>query len=112
MTDHAVPEPLNAEEEAALRAEAESEKNDPDLRHATWQRLILRMFATLDARQSAITEASARVYAVVYSNYSPAEIDSLWARREDAEAHAESLDGPWDVQEWTVRSVLTSGEAP
>lgn len=47
------------------------------------------------------------VYAVVFSNYYPAEVDSLWRRRGDAEARAEELNASsdtrgWDVSEWDV----------
>lgn len=45
-------------------------------------------------------------YAVVYSNYSPAEIDSLWVTAEDAEAEAERRGDPWHVETWTLRRRL------
>lgn len=47
-------------------------------------------------------EITIQVWAVVYSNYEPAEVDSLWATQELAEKRAAKLEGMWDVTEWTV----------
>ena len=44
----------------------------------------------------------ASVWAVVFSNYEPAETHSVWATKELAEEQAEKLDGPWGVEEWSV----------
>lgn len=50
-----------------------------------------------------------KVYAVVYGNYSPSEVDALYLRREDAEADAAARNAEpgssrmWEVEEWTVR---------
>jgi hypothetical protein len=54
-----------------------------------------------------------KVYAVKYSNYEPAEVDSLFLHRADAEAHAERLNersdtDAWEVVEWVVRASLDS----
>lgn len=43
-----------------------------------------------------------KVWAVVYSNYFPAEVDSLWKTKEKAEERAEELQGEWHAQEWEV----------
>jgi hypothetical protein len=42
------------------------------------------------------------VYAVVYSNYHPPEVDSLWRNKEDAEAQADRLGSPFSVRQWVV----------
>ena len=42
------------------------------------------------------------VWAVVFSNYEPAEVASLWATEKLAEVEAARLDGPWEVMEMTV----------
>ena len=47
------------------------------------------------------------VWCVIYGNYFPREIDSIWATREDALARAEELnndDFAWEVVEWEVQS--------
>lgn len=44
------------------------------------------------------------VYAVVFSNYYPLQVDSLWWGRDDAESHREGLSDPvWEVVEMRVR---------
>lgn len=48
-----------------------------------------------------------KVYAVVFATYDPAEVDSLWERREDAQARADERNravdwSPWEVIEWDV----------
>ena len=43
-----------------------------------------------------------KIYAVVYSNYWPREVDSLWTKEEDAQKLAESLEGEWNVETMTV----------
>ena len=44
-------------------------------------------------------------YAVVFMNYYPLEVDSLWETREGAEAHIETLTNPsnWDICEMEIR---------
>lgn len=42
------------------------------------------------------------VWAVVYSNYEPAEVDSLWATEELANIRLSQLLGDWTVVEWAV----------
>jgi hypothetical protein len=44
------------------------------------------------------------VYAVVFSNYEPTEVDSLWASMELAERRATKLGSGWEAVEWTVAS--------
>jgi hypothetical protein len=57
------------------------------------------------------------VWSVVYSNYEPAEVHSLWSSKEGAESQADVLDGPWEVHptmihRGTVRKPgLTPGQA-
>lgn len=55
-----------------------------------------------------------KVYAVVFSNYEPAEVESLWETMEDAEARASALGSPWEAQEWDVqrRSAVGSAVGP
>jgi len=42
-------------------------------------------------------------WVVVFSNYYPAEVDSIWKTKELAEQKADELQGDWHVQEWTVQ---------
>jgi len=47
------------------------------------------------------------VWLVVYGNYEPAEIHSIWKTKERAEQECDRLDhamrrGPWHVEEWEV----------
>lgn len=49
-----------------------------------------------------------KVFAVVYSNYDPAEVDSLWtteteANKRRAELNAETDTGIWKVTPWLVQ---------
>ncbi len=48
--------------------------------------------------------APATVWAVVYGNYDPAEVDSLWASKSLAERRADALGDDWRVIEWKVRA--------
>ncbi len=43
-----------------------------------------------------------RVYAVVFSNYEPAEVNSLWWSKAKAAKRAEELGDMWEVVRWTV----------
>lgn len=52
------------------------------------------------------------VFLVVFSNYSPAEIDSVHATRKSAEIRAEGLGGDWRVEEWEVQSLQPPAPAP
>ena len=45
---------------------------------------------------------SVTVYAVQFSKYDPAEIDSLWWNKRRAEQRAEELGGAWTVAEMVV----------
>ena len=47
-------------------------------------------------------------YAVVFMNYYPLEVDSLWETREGAEAHIGTLTNPsnWDICEMEIRHGL------
>lgn len=40
---------------------------------------------------------SRTVWAVMFGNYEPSEIDSLWDTEEDADKRAAQLDGDWRV---------------
>lgn len=48
------------------------------------------------------------VWAIVYSNYEPAEVHSIWISEERAEEERIKLitvlkqPGPWHIQEWEV----------
>ena len=42
------------------------------------------------------------VWAVVFSNYDPREIDSLWWNEEEASARAEELGEMWRVEKMAV----------
>lgn len=47
------------------------------------------------------------VYAVVYRNYYPAEVDSLWKTEESAKKQCDEMNkeynsGGWSVMKWTV----------
>lgn len=48
--------------------------------------------------------APATVWAVVYSNYDPAEVDSLWVSQALAEKHADTLGDDWRVVAWKARA--------
>lgn len=44
------------------------------------------------------------VWAVIFSNYEPTEVDSIWSTKERAEERAEELDdGMWRVIAWEVQ---------
>ena len=42
------------------------------------------------------------VWAIIYGNYEPAEVHSLWATKELAEKHLPKDDYGWTVAEWEV----------
>ena len=44
------------------------------------------------------------VWAVVFSNYDPAEVAAIYYNEAAAEAHAEDLDGDWNAVAWRVGS--------
>ena len=48
------------------------------------------------------------VYAVVFMNYHPLEVDSLWSTREGAQVRIKELTVPscWDIAEMEVHSQL------
>lgn len=49
------------------------------------------------------------VFVVVFSNYSPAEVDSIWTTEALAQARVDELnDNMWQVEEWTVRDSPTA----
>jgi hypothetical protein len=47
------------------------------------------------------------VYAVVFSNYDPDEIDTLWTRWVDAQERANSLTGTWQVRRMNIYEKLS-----
>jgi hypothetical protein len=49
-------------------------------------------------------DSSPVVWAVVYGNYEPAEVDSIWATKGAAEKHVETLadDIGWKIVSWVV----------
>lgn len=50
------------------------------------------------------------VYAVVFSNYEPSEVDSLWVSEKLAQSRADELDGHWNVERMLVRDKPISKE--
>jgi hypothetical protein len=55
------------------------------------------------------------VYAVVFSNYHPTEVNSLWATKELADTWAMLLNdedgaGMWKVEEYVVRDEIPKGD--
>lgn len=44
------------------------------------------------------------VYAVIYGNYEPAEVDSLWSTRERADERAAELGEGWTTVNWQVKT--------
>jgi len=42
------------------------------------------------------------VWLIVYGNYEPAEVHSIWKTKERAEQECDRLGGPWHVEEWEV----------
>jgi len=50
------------------------------------------------------------VYAVVFSNYEPAEVVALYDNPEAADQHVAALPSGWRVTNWSVASVY-KGEA-
>ena len=46
------------------------------------------------------------VWAVVYGNYGPPEVDSLWETKELAQKCANTLGSPWTINEWPVRGLV------
>jgi len=89
-----------------LRMALELERRETsDLReeirtHAKWAEQFWKNPEATQAQE--LVRQLGTVYAVVYSNYSPAEMDSLWRLREKAEARARELGSPWAVEMWTV----------
>ena len=68
--------------------------------------------AKIEALEAKLAESErlcdAEVFAVVYSNYDPLEIDSLWATEQLAMDHRERLnDSMWTVVRMTVHSTPT-----
>jgi len=56
------------------------------------------------ARGSQWVAVNSAVFAVVFSNYQPFEIDSLWTTKELAESRRNQLGDMWGVQEMTVNT--------
>ena len=56
------------------------------------------------------------VYAVVFANYGPLEVNSLWTTRELADTWAGMLNeedgaGMWRVEDWVVRNEILKEKA-
>jgi hypothetical protein len=51
-----------------------------------------------------------KCYAVVFMNYRPLEVDSLWETKEAAQEHIQQLTNPgnWDVCEMEIRRAAQS----
>ena len=61
-------------------------------------------------------ESQRTVYSVVYSNYEPAEVSSIWSTQELAQAEADRLNkesdcSMWEVGAFSVRCELPDGGA-
>jgi hypothetical protein len=56
-----------------------------------------------DQKRSNEEQVAGYCWAVVFSNYEPAEVDMLFATRALAEERAEKLGDGWDVQRWAIR---------
>jgi hypothetical protein len=54
------------------------------------------------------SEIISKCFAVVYSNYFPSEIDSLWRTQAEAEMRCKELDGPWNAVEMKIQGVAGS----
>jgi hypothetical protein len=78
-----------------------AELEDEIRAHAKWAE---QFWKNPDAKQAQeLVLQLGQVWAVVYSNYSPTEVDSLWRTSEKAEARAEDLGGfQWHVEQWDV----------
>jgi hypothetical protein len=50
-----------------------------------------------------MTEEASVVFAVVYSNYEPTEVESLWSTSEKADKRVEVLGSPWNVVEMKIQ---------
>jgi len=61
-------------------------------------------YAGYAARGSQWVAVNSAVFAVVFSNYQPFEIDSLWTTKELAESRRNQLGDMWGVQEMTVNT--------
>lgn len=50
-------------------------------------------------------DAEQKCYAVVFMNYHPLKVDSLWKTREGAKTHIQGLTNPsnWDICEMEIR---------
>ena len=82
---------------------------NPALARATLETMReARDHALSEARAAALEEEHV-VYAVRYSNYEPAEIESLWTTADEALAEKDRLNangGAWEVVSMTVRALV------
>ena len=46
-----------------------------------------------------------KVWIVAYGNYEPDELDSIWFSREEAEQHADEMEGDWRVRSKLIHGV-------
>lgn len=53
-----------------------------------------------------VDDTEQKCYAVVFMNYYPLEVDSLWKTRESAKKHIQELTNPdnWDICEMEIRA--------
>ena len=56
-----------------------------------------------EQRVRELEAAQFTVWAVVYGNYSPYEVDSLWDTKAMARKRADKLGGDWRVKWWAVQ---------
>ncbi len=50
------------------------------------------------------TLGDSTIYVVAYSNYQPAEVDSVWFSEAKAKMRAEELGDPWEVAKWKIKA--------
>lgn len=57
---------------------------------------------SLERRLKTWVASRGKVWAVVFSNYDPPELDTLWNSEAAAKARVDKLNGDWNVVEMTV----------
>ena len=69
--------------------------------------IVQEALALLDPEER---ERCAKCFAVVYSNYYPREIDSIWSTLEEAEACACTLGNGWVAEEMQIKATIRASE--